>query len=91
MKLVYRPLGIVFGILGGILAKKVFNVIWSKFDDEEAPKPTQQEMPWGKLLAAAALQGIVYQTVRVAINRAGAEGFAWLTGVWPGDKRPDPR
>ena len=91
MKLLYRPLGIILGLLGGQLAKKVFTAVWSKIDDEEAPKATHEEVPWGKVLAAAAVQGVVTQTVRVTINRAGAQGFRHLTGVWPGDKRPDPQ
>ncbi len=91
MKLLYRPLGIIFGLLGGQLAKKVFNAIWSRFDDEEAPKATHEEVSWPKLLAAAAVQGIVARTVRTAIDRGGAKGFHHLTGVWPGERRPDPK
>lgn len=91
MKLLYRPFGIIFGLLGGQLAKKVFNVIWSKIDDEEAPKPTTEGTPWSKILIAAAVQGMVFQTVKATINRSGAKGFEWLTGVWPGRKRPEPK
>ena len=91
MKLLYRPVGIVLGILGGLAGKKVFNFIWGKFDEEEAPKPTQEETSWVKVLSAAAVQGMIFQTVRAAINRGGAKGFAHLTGVWPGEKRPDPK
>ena len=91
MKLLYRPFGIIFGLLGGQLAKKVFNVIWSKIDDEEAPKPTIRDTSWPKVLIAAAVQGIVFQTVRAAVNRGGAKGFEYLTGVWPGEKTPDPK
>ena len=91
MKALYRPLGIILGLLGGQLAKKVFNVVWGKFDDEEPPKATQEQVTWTKMLGAAAVQGIVFQTVRAAINRAGAKGFQHLTGVWPGEKRPEPK
>ena len=91
MKLIYRPIGIVVGILAGLLSKRAFNFVWSKIDDEEAPKPTIEETSWAKVLTAAAVQGIVFQTVRAAVNRAGAEGFRWLTGVWPGKHRPDPK
>ena len=91
MKLIYRPLGIILGLLGGQLAKKVFNVVWGKIDDEEPPKATQEEVRWPKMLAAAAVQGMVFQTVRASINRAGAKGFQHLTGVWPGEKRPEPK
>ena len=91
MKALYRPLGIILGLLGGQVAKKVFNVIWSKFDDQEAPKATQEEVSWPKVLSVAAVQGMVFQVVRATINRAGAKGFKHLTGVWPGEKRPDPK
>ena len=90
LKMIYRPFGIVLSIVAGMLAKRTFNWAWGKFDDEEAPKPTQDETTWVKVLSAAAVQGMVFQTVRALVNRSGAEGFRWLTGVWPGQKRPDP-
>jgi Protein of unknown function (DUF4235) len=91
MRLLYRPIGIVLGLMAGFLSKSVFNFIWSKIDDEEAPKPTIRDSSWPKVLIAAAVQGIVFQTVRAAVNRGGAEGFQYLTGVWPGEKTPDPK
>jgi Protein of unknown function (DUF4235) len=91
MRLLYRPFGIVLGLMAGFLSKSVFNFIWSKIDDEEAPKPTIRDSSWPKVLIAAAVQGIVFQTVRAAVNRGGAEGFQYLTGVWPGEKTPDPK
>jgi hypothetical protein len=90
MRLLYRPFGIIVSLAAGLMAKQVFNFVWSRFDDEEAPKPTIEDESWTKVLSAAALQGLVFQTVRAAINRSGAKGFEWLTGVWPGEKRPDP-
>jgi len=91
MKLIYRPFGIVLGLVAGMLSKSVFNFVWSRFDDEEAPKATIEDVSWAKVLTAAAVQGVVFQTVRAAVNRGGAQGFAYLTGVWPGEKRPDPK
>ena len=91
MKLLYRPIGIVLGLISGMLAKTVFNVIWARIDDEEAPKATIEGSGWAKVLLAAAVQGAVFQTVRAAVNRGGAKGFQYLTGVWPGEQRPDPK
>jgi hypothetical protein len=91
MKLLYRPFGIVLGLVAGFLSKSLFNFVWSKFDDEEAPKATIEETSWTKVLSAAAVQGIVFQTTRAAVNRGGAQGFRYLTGVWPGDHKPDPK
>ena len=91
MKLLYRPIGIILGLAAGMLSKSVFNWIWGKIDDEEAPKATIENVSWAKVLSAAAVQGIVFQTVRAAVNRGGAQGFQYLTGVWPGEKTPDPK
>ena len=88
-KLIYKPFGIVLGILAGFLSKKLFNTVWGIFDDEEPPKPTTKETNWPKVLAAAAVQGIVFKTsARVRRPRRGARGFEHLTGSWPGPSRP---
>jgi len=90
MKLIYKPIGIVLGILAGLLGKRLFNFVWAKIDEEDPPKPTTELAPWWKVLAAAALQGVIFRTVRVVVDRYGAIGWSYLTGVWPGEKRPDP-
>lgn len=90
MKLIYKPIGIVLGILGGIVGRRIFNFVWTKLDDEDPPKPTTEIAPWTKVLAAAALQGVIFRVTRVVVDRNAAQGWAYLTGVWPGEKRPDP-
>ena len=90
MGLIYKPFGIVLGILGGLLGKRVFDLIWEKVDDEDPPKATTQQTSWRKVLAAAAVQGMVFKTVRVVVDRWGAIGWHYLTGSWPGEKAPDP-
>lgn len=89
MKVIYKPFGIVLGILSGIVAKKLFNLVWGLFDKEEPPKPTTQETSWPKVLGAAVVQGATFKATRAVVDRAGARGFEHLTGVWPGDKKPD--
>jgi hypothetical protein len=88
-KLIYRPFGITIGILAGFVSKKLFNTVWGIFDDEEPPKPTTKETNWPKVLAAAAVQGIVFKTVRAVVDRGGAKGFHHLTGSWPGPERTE--
>lgn len=89
MKLIYKPFGIVLGILAGFVSKKLFDTVWSLFDKEEPPKPTTQEADWGKVLAAAAVQGVTFKVTRAAVDRAGAKGFNHLFGVWPGPKKQE--
>jgi Protein of unknown function (DUF4235) len=90
MGLIYKPFGILLGILAGVAGRKVFEFVWTKLDDEEPPEPTTEEVSWRRVLAVAALQGVIFRTVRVAVDRYGAIGWRYLTGVWPGEKQPDP-
>jgi len=90
VKILYKPFGIVIGILSGLFSKKLFEFIWSKIDDEQPPKPTTRSSPWPKVLGAAAVEGVAFKVTRAVVDRAGARGFEHLTGVWPGPKVPDP-
>src|SRR5262245_2706136 len=89
MKLVYKPFGIVFGILAGILSKKIFEAVWGIFDKEEPPKATTLETTWPKVLGAAVVQGVTFKVTRAVVDRAGAAGYARLTGTWPGKEKTE--
>ena len=90
MTLIYKPIGIVIGILAGLVGKRIFNFVWTKIDDEDPPKPTTEIATWPKILVVAAVQGVIFRVTRVVVDRNAAQGWAYLTGVWPGEKRPDP-
>ena len=90
MGLIYRPFGILLGIVAALIGKRVFNFAWTKIDDEDPPKATTQETTWSRLLAAAAVQGVTFKVVRVIVDRYGAIAWYNRTGHWPGEKRPDP-
>ncbi len=91
MKLVYKPFGIIAGILAGLLSRRIFTVIWGKIDEEEPPSPTTELTSWTKVVSAAAVQGATFAVTRAVVDRAGARGFEHLFGVWPGERRPDPK
>ena len=88
--LIYKPIGFALGIIAGLVGRRLFNVAWTKIDDEDPPKGTTEQAPWVKILGAAALQGVIFKVVRVVVDRYGAIGWHYLTGFWPGEKRPDP-
>ena len=46
MGLIYKPFGILLGILAGILGRRLFTLVWEKIDDEEPPEPTTEEASW---------------------------------------------
>lgn len=84
-RVLYKPFGLIFSILGGILAGAVFKRVWSAVGHEEkAPKATDESRGWGEVVVAAAAEGAVFGGVKALIDRAGAAGFAHLTGAWPG-------
>lgn len=84
-KILYRPFGIVAGLLGGALAGRLFRRIWKlAAHDPDPPKPTDRNRRWLEIVLAAAVEGAVFKTVKAAVDRAGAAGFERATGVWPG-------
>ena len=85
-KLLYRPLGTLFGVLGGLAASALFGQVWKLVTGtKEAPTPTQKDRGWGEVLLAATIQGAIFGLVKAAIDRGGATGYDKLTGEWPGD------
>jgi hypothetical protein len=85
MKLLYKPIGLLVSVLGGLVAGALFKRLWRAVADERgAPNAKDRERSWREVVAAAAMQGAVFGGVKALIDRAGATGFAQLTGVWPG-------
>jgi hypothetical protein len=89
MKILYKPFGIVLGVLAGLLSQKLFNAVWGIFDKEEPPKPTTEQANWPKVIAAAAVQGVTFRVTRATVDRLGAQGFRYFTGIWPGEKHQE--
>jgi Protein of unknown function (DUF4235) len=90
MKLLYKPFGFLLAVLAGLLGRKAFDYVWTRVDDEEPPEATTEEVSWRRVLAVAAVQGVIFKVTRAAVDRYGAIGWRHLTGTWPGEKRPDP-
>lgn len=89
MGLVFRPVGILTGLLAGILGKKIFKIAWRVIDDEDAPAPEYREIALGKLVVALILEGVIFSVLRGLADHAARHSFARLTGEWPGQERPD--
>lgn len=87
--IIYKPIGIIAGILAGLLSTRIFKFIWGKIDDEDPPKGNTEWATWGKILSAAAVQGMVFKIVRAVVDRYLARATRFVTGVWPGERAPD--
>ena len=90
MKFLFLPVSILVGVLGGIVSKKLFDLVWGLIDDEEAPEPKHREIELAKLVPALALQGAVFRLVRGMADHGSRQAFFRVTGSWPGEERPDP-
>jgi len=89
MKFVFLPISIVLGLVAGQLSKKLFDFMWSRFDEEEAPRPKHREINVPKLLIALVIEGAVFRVVKGLVDHASRRGFAKATGAWPGEDAPE--
>jgi hypothetical protein len=89
MRLLYRPFGLLFSVIGGLAASAIFKRVWRGVAHEgEAPSATDASRGWGEIVIAAALEGAVFGAVKAIADRGGATGFARAPGTWPGRTRP---
>jgi hypothetical protein len=90
VKLLFIPISVVASLLAGALGRWLFTEVWGAFADEEPPESEHLKASWPKVLAAAALRGAVFTTVRTAVDRGSRLAFMNVTGSWPGEEEPEP-
>ena len=84
LKLLYKPVAIVAGIIGGLLAGLIFKRVWKVAGrGTDPPAPLDSERGWGEILLAAGLHGTIYALVKTAVDRGAAEWTRKKTGIWP--------
>ncbi|MEU7908232.1 DUF4235 domain-containing protein [Actinoplanes sp. NPDC049118] len=83
-KVAYKPVGLLLGVAAGAVAGFVFKEVWRLASgDDDAPNATDEDRGWGEVVAAAALQGAIFATVKALVDRGGAAGIRRITGEWP--------
>jgi hypothetical protein len=90
MQFAFRPIGIVLGIAAGMVARKIFDFIWGKVDNEEAPNPEHREVNWVKFVMAMLVEGAIFRLLRGFVDHHSRRAFEGLTGTWPGQEEPEP-
>lgn len=89
MRFVFLPVGLIIGLIAGALGKKAFEAAWGLVDDEEPPAPEDREVSILQLATALAIEGAIFRLAKGLADHGARRGFAGLTGVWPGEERPD--
>ncbi len=89
MKILFIPFSILTGLVAGMIGRRIFTAIWGVVDEEEAPDASHRDVPWGKVIAAAAVEGAIFRITKTAADRGLRLGFLSLTGSWPGEQEPD--
>jgi hypothetical protein len=86
-KMLYKAVGVLVGVLGGMLASAIVRKVWELTPGhDEAPEAIDTRRSWSEILTAAALQGAIFAVIRAAVERATAASAEKLTGEQPGDE-----
>jgi hypothetical protein len=86
-KMLYKAVGLVAGLLGGMLASSIIKKVWELTPGhDEAPEAIDTRRSWSEILTAAALEGAIFAMIRAAVDRATAVSAEKLTGEQPGQE-----
>jgi hypothetical protein len=89
MKLLYKPFGIIAGVIGSKIGQSVFKALWARVDNGPPPKPEIEQAPLPKVVAASALEAATLAGVGAAADTLSRRWFQYLTGFWPGPKEAE--
>jgi hypothetical protein len=89
MKLLFKPFGLVAGLVASRAAAAIFDQVWQRVDGGDLPSADVREDPAGRAIAAAALQAAIFAGTSAAASRYGMHVFEHTFGTWPGDRRDD--
>jgi len=89
MRLLYKPLALIAGLIARILGRSTFRTVWARVDDQPPPEPLTGQGSLAKVVGARALQAGVMAGSAALIERLAARFFHHLIGIWP-KKLPDP-
>ena len=85
-RIMFAQLSLAAGIVSGLIAKSLFEFLWGRIEDKEAPEPSHLRTTWPKVLLAAGMEGAIFRATRAATDRGARVAFYRLTGSWPGEE-----
>jgi hypothetical protein len=89
MRLLYKPFGIIAGLISARIGQKAFRNVWAKIDDAPLAKPGTGQSSAGKVVVGSAIEAGIMAASFAAVDRLFANGFHYFIGLWP-KKPPKP-
>jgi hypothetical protein len=89
MKLLFVPVSVGGGLVAGAIASRVFQHIWSWFDEQEPPDSSIHRTSMPKLLVAAAIEGAIFRVFKSVFDHSARRAFLNVFGSWPGQEEPE--
>jgi hypothetical protein len=90
-KILYKPFGIIAGIISVRLGRKVFGSVWGRLDQgAPPPKVSTEDTSMPRVVGAAVVEAATFAATRALVDRATLRWFQFLTGIWAGEKEPPP-
>ena len=88
-RVLFAPVSIAGGLLAGVVATKLFELIWKRVDDQEPPAPQHRQIEPAKLVAALLIEGAIFRLVRGGFDHGARSLFYRGTKRWPGEAKPE--
>jgi Protein of unknown function (DUF4235) len=88
VKLLYKPMSLIVGLLSARAGKAAFKSLWSLIDERDPPKPTAAGATLQQVVLASVLEAGTMAAAGAVGERAAAQTFNYLFGVWPGEQQP---
>jgi len=85
----FKPFGVIGGLIAGLLGRRLFDWIWGKIDQQEPPEAKHSDVGLGRLVLSLVLQGAIFSVVRGLFDHHSRRAFQRFTGRWPGEQAPE--
>jgi len=71
-KIAYKPIGLTFGVVGGLVAGRVFGALWKRLSGEDdSPQPLSDDYSTREVLLARNAQGAIFGLIKTTVDRYG--------------------
>jgi hypothetical protein len=77
------PMSMIAGIVGARMGQAAFRSLWSLIDEDDPPTPTAGGATLQKVVLASVLEAGTMAAAAAVTERAAAQTFNHLFGVWP--------